>query len=510
MHAQPTHLHAELDELAEYIYDESHHPSPGQVSQLQYSMSYIFPYPEDSDLPSITVPYYTSPKYDRTAPDAFRQFGQRHGMSPLEQPTSPHGDNDLEVSAALMQAWLFFGLMDEVLGFEIDRTRFFVDTQGGNTEIRRIDIRISSYLEEQLENSDKEFEERRHHVQDTRLRRINASISNAVERCRQFEKIEAPTESTLPAVCLSVRLLLLYFLKRRWSKKAFRSMDGVIGAAFKPLQPSAPSRALPLKLLLDRGRTSGMCLRTLYSNGANFDYGTLYYLASLRKSHIADMHQNCTKNTCDAGRSPKFQHVAHHRNTGCNCKKRYPSIEDIVRITRNGGIPLIAIRETSTGCAELKVVKDSLNTSYVAISHVWSDNQLCSEDNGLFECQLLWLTTLLADLSQGSMYSRFPPAHRKRGGSRYQLFWLDSLCVPSYIDQSALRQEAIDRMDIVYAGAHKVLVLDKALQQLDARSAELTVMRRAHTIMPYRLEQVIMPDLDSLTLIAAYIFRSNW
>lgn len=412
------------------------------------------------------------------------------------------------MSAALMQAWLYFGLIDEVLGFEVDRRRFFVATQSVQPKVHRVDIRINSYLEELLEKSDNAAE-RETHFQHIRVRRIDAVIKAAVEQCRQFEQIDASTESTLPTVCLSVRLLLLYLMSRRWLGVTV-GLGGEMASAFRPLQRPASSAVLPLRLLLDRGRTSGMCLRTLYSNGAKFGYGTLYYLASLHKSDGADMHKDCTQNTCNAGKSPNFHPVAHHHTSGCTCKKRYPSAEHIIRITRNGGIPLIAIRETPTGCAELKVVKASRTTSYVAISHVWSDNQLCSEDNGLFNCQLLWLTTLLVGLSRSSTCNKFSRYRTRATESRYYLFWLDTLCVPSHIEHIALRQEAIDRMEIVYAGAGRVLVLDKALQRLDVPSKELTVLRHNNTIMPYRYEQISMPDLDSLTLVAAHIFRSRW
>jgi hypothetical protein len=43
-------------------------------------MAFVFPYPEDSDLRPIVVPYYSFPKYDHTAPSSFVNFAQRNGF----------------------------------------------------------------------------------------------------------------------------------------------------------------------------------------------------------------------------------------------------------------------------------------------------------------------------------------------------------------------------------------------------------------------------------------------
>ena len=46
------------------------------------------------------------------------------------------------------------------------------------------------------------------------------------------------------------------------------------------------------------------------------------------------------------------------------------------------------------------------------------------------------------------------------------LFWMDTLCIPVGLENVALRVEAINRMDLTYAGARVVLVLDPELQRI--------------------------------------------
>lgn len=75
---------------------------------------------------------------------------------------------------------------------------------------------------------------------------------------------------------------------------------------------------------------------------------------------------------------------------------------------------------------------------------------------------------------------------------------------------SVLRQQAIDQMDLVYADASKVLVLDRALQELQVTTQDVVTRRPGFTsFSPTTISRQI-PELKSLPLVAAHIFRSTW
>lgn len=492
---------------------------PRSVSSLSFlnDMAFVFPYPEDSDAPPIVVPYYSSPKYDHTAPNSFANFAQRNGF------TLSMSSSDLDVTrdpadfAALMQSWLYFGLIDEILGCYVDRTQFLINPgrDGPESVSGVIDIRINIYLNKLLHDYRKAEDDRPFFIQETRLYRIRRHLSCAFEKCTEFEKIDVPVDSALPPVCLSVRLLLLHLNRTFENDGVEQSVNGKsptkdIIPQNTPLQLLSTSNIPPVALLLARGRNSGLCMRTLFSNGSTFDYAVLYYLTSLKRNINAESHRTCTKNYCQLGDILQPDARAYHHRDGCSCMKRYAPAEDIVKVIRNGDIPLISLSHDATGCVQLKVVKASTNIRYVAISHVWSDNQLCSEDNGLYQCQLEWLAGLVSRIPQDFRRNLFRWELQNPDLPKKQLFWLDTLCVPMDKEHIHVRKQAIDQMDLVYAGASKVLVLDSELQQINVAKQEIIVPRHSLTESSRFLKALEAPNEKSLLLIAAYIFRSQW
>ncbi len=73
-----------------------------------------------------------------------------------------------------------------------------------------------------------------------------------------------------------------------------------------------------------------------------------------------------------------------------------------------------------------------------------------------------------------------------------------------------VRKQAIDQMDLVYAGASKGLVLDSELQQINVAKKEILVPRHGLTESSGFLKALEAPNERSLLLIAAHIFRSHW
>ena len=92
-------------------------------------------------------------------------------------------------------------------------------------------------------------------------------------------------------------------------------------------------------------------------------------------------------------------------------------------------------------------VCDSLNTPYVAISHVWADGLRSTTEEGLPECKIKQLATMTSQLVPGGA------------------FWIDTLCIRKNQD---VRNRAEGMMAETYKGATAVLVLNSSIREISS------------------------------------------
>jgi hypothetical protein len=138
-----------------------------------------------------------------------------------------------------------------------------------------------------------------------------------------------------------------------------------------------------------------------------------------------------------------------HTTANCSCTLIHAPqaiMEAILRGPRNS-IPLITpYLTTHSGTVTYVQLVDSEQTSsFVAISHVWSDGLGNNEKNAIPRCQFDRLSDLASRLFDGQP----------------QPFWLDTLCFP--LGPQDIYDLALIRMHKSYADAHKVLLLDHYL-----------------------------------------------
>jgi hypothetical protein len=449
-------------------------------------MSNIYPYPDDSSLPPISAPYIAKYSFDLTVPNGFQNFALRYGFMPtlgiLDRPRSP------EDLAALMQSWLFFGLIDEMVGHSIDHSTFLIkamDKQGSTSLV--VDLGLPVYLNETWVRALFTIDAN-HHAK---------TLTFAKRMCDEFDNTMVPSSISLGSISLSVRLLISYF-----QRTSSLGLEDPL-----PLRHSVALAPPSLALLLSRCRHTGMCIRSLYSIGSALDYPELYYLSSLRESPRAQYHALCTDSICqedtEQRTSPVFVAQAYHRTDDCNCHKYGPSSDDVVKILRAGGLPLISMKPTMDGAIDFSVTTCTTSTNYVAISHVWSDNRLCSDSNQLHLCQLEYLNRRLSELASAPDSLGRPNSER--------LFWLDTLCIPSDESLSDLRKQSINEMDLVYAGADRVLVLDAELENITTATQVFTGLQRRDVVsFSSIMTTTLAPSYDDTLRVAAHILRSTW
>jgi Heterokaryon incompatibility protein (HET) len=332
----------------------------------------------------------------------------------------------------------------------------------------------------------------------------------AERTARRFDETEAPADSTLAAVSLSVRLLLFH-------------LNRVLGFDVGPTPALTALQKIPLStsLLLSQLRKGGQCPKRMSIICQNFQYPELLLLSSLRRNR-QETHLSCTQTTCNE-QPGSFIPKSYHRTEGCDCVNVGPLMSDVVKIIKAGGIPLISMSINSVGLPELRAVKCARNSRYIAISHVWSDKQLCSENNTLPHCQLEHLGTILSELPVGFGHGMkfFHQIHLRllRLGRAINissnlidnLFWLDTLCIPSDSEYKELRQKAINQMDFIYARASQVLVLDRELQNLQCGTEDiLSEDGEGWFSSTGELIAVKVPEQRYLPTILGHIYRSAW
>jgi hypothetical protein len=124
-----------------------------------------------------------------------------------------------------------------------------------------------------------------------------------------------------------------------------------------------------------------------------------------------------------------------------------PSLEDVKRLLQERKIPVVG-----DGLS----VKDSSDTPFVAISHVWGDGLRGTTEKGLPGCQIKRLA---------QMTRRILEAHGRASGGG--AFWIDTLCIPEIDD---MRHRAIGLMAQTYREAEAVLVIDSGLLQISNKA----------------------------------------
>ncbi|GIJ81655.1 hypothetical protein Asppvi_000154 [Aspergillus pseudoviridinutans] len=168
-----------------------------------------------------------------------------------------------------------------------------------------------------------------------------------------------------------------------------------------------------------------------------------------------------------------------HVRPDCTCSFAGVSISELIAVISKGETSLVSW----TPDAGLKLVayNPQSKQKYVAISHIWSDGMGNENDNALPECQLSRIQGLLDELDSTTRPDE--PRNRVFGPQVFSEsrspvdrsvgFWMDTLCIlsdersnekPEYKD---IRDSSISNMRNIYKGAHRALVLDKWIQEID-------------------------------------------
>ncbi|KAK2770369.1 het domain protein [Colletotrichum kahawae] len=418
-------------------------------------MDYL-PYPVNSVLPPITVPYL--PGYEIDNGD-YRTFPERVGRT-VRSYKATRDD------ASLLQEWLFFGLIDQINNQSCNRSCF---VRSGRINGECCDVIDASPLTPMLESLTIRLRGRRgSHATE----KISSRLGHAAAVCKGFRLISDGEESIL-AVYLSIAILVEFlasYLSQVIIPEDLRSCF-LLGNPHR-LGPDAGSAtghysgnncpAVP-SLLMKRLVANGCCKHQVLGLECYNSYMVTYYLSSIRKKEPKGIsHNRCTASTCEAYNTNE-NYKTRHTSDEFGCIFQQVDENAVVRILAGNGIPLVSMHEDDNGNIKMEVVPITAELQYTAISHVWIDGLGNNEGNALPDCQLRRLFQELKmhqSPAQASVeYLNLVPSKRT-----CVKFWMDTLCVPVRAEHAHLRMRAINQMALVYSAAQATLVLDEELR----------------------------------------------
>ena len=342
-----------------------------------------------------------------------------------------------------LQNWLFFGLLNEVLG-DLYRHEDFVDTfLDGETEKT---IVTTADLVSRLE----EWEAKIMQDKDS-LMAVYEHIAECLTLAHACLKIAYPAfDNDLKVHLASVAELLGYAAAKAcdvaWSDDPRRS-----------LMPTSwgdtTSEDFRNSVLLERSNCCPSQVRMLAHDF--YSLQALSFVASCFHDDGAQWdHASCDGNICRAGDLVTSGQVTRHVSDSCGCE--FLSVDEnlLADCLKEGCLPLLRIKDgTNLDRLSIEVVASTDSTSYVALSHVWADGLGNPSATALPRCQLSRLKGLIDNLD--------PAALDRPEDAPEMLLWCDTLCCP--VVSKEAHSMALRQMYRTYDEATVVLVLDRSL-----------------------------------------------
>ncbi|GFF32135.1 hypothetical protein IFM46972_03445 [Aspergillus udagawae] len=193
----------------------------------------------------------------------------------------------------------------------------------------------------------------------------------------------------------------------------------------------------------------------------------LYYLSFFNQQQFSNNHRRCCKDFCLAYQINEEIYETRHVTADCNCAFiSFAELADVFTWIEQGGTALVKRKVKDTGEGIQKIWRlvpshvDGTVARYVCISHVWGDGMGNPRQNSLPECQLEKLQDAVNGLHESD--EDFP-------------FWIDTVCIPL---QQPFRKQSIRSMAKIYQKAESVLVIDNTLTNVSTQTSIEEIMSR--------------------------------
>ncbi|KAL3481919.1 hypothetical protein BJX99DRAFT_269419 [Aspergillus californicus] len=367
-------------------------------------------------------------------------------------PSNTESTNSPQSQAAMLQAWLTFGLLEAVTEAKVaESTLLRTVTTNENPKQTRI-VLTSTNVPMLLDNWRSRIEAL---GESDQAHQWASRVQTALKQARHMLELDVthPMSALWTAglderdhaqILMQIGSLAEMFV---WSSYVFPRNAPRQGFSWSFLL--APHRVIKDDMLL-----RGWCPFTM--NMLSDSVSMLAY-ASVCQPVVRESssgHGQCSGKACVVNNiSDPGNYEPRHVEGTCVCESLAAGNE-VIMLLSEGKVPVIKRKPATQNrlCSA-----DAASTKYVAISHVWADGLGSTAEVGIPSCQIDRLMTMTRTIVPDGT------------------FWLDSLCVPGY---KSMRRRAIGLMAQTYRNAAAVLVLDSAIQSTSlSMPRELKLLR---------------------------------
>ena len=410
------------------------------------------------------VPYIVAYQYDykgfHTFPDrAGRcQHGGRWERSD-EKHSCPR-TGPLACAAAFLQAWLFFGLLAEVLGPLAQlHSEFYVQDDHGSWWIttRSLPGYLNAWRARIFKTKTRSLGE------FVQAQRALDQARSLVSRYCSVDGDDTRSWQLDSRIALSFLVLgeTLSHAKSTIAELAKIEIPGWLSTSRHGWGYS--------KAVLQQMKHDKWCPRSMHILQGLLQKNAIGLLYAMRLSHPKALdldHGKCDTRACRAREHASHLTLHPFSEEVCSCRHVGPNLQTLTRCIRDGKLLVL---KYNTDESEVEVVPYEENMKYVILSHVWADGFGNSERNTLPVCRLEEFVKVFNRLSSADQALKSGSGFGQPHTPIY--FWIDTLAIPIGNEYQDERRKALQDMHRMYTRATYTIVLDAGLMTQERGSS---------------------------------------
>ena len=395
--------------------------------------------------------------YDNAGIGAWATFPERCGWSVREMAaddfdfTRQHR-NTLGHAASMLQAWLYFGMIQLVTGLPATTQDYIRLNHRGQLVV------TTQKLPEHLER----YTQGLRSVSEKGRPGIIAGMDKTLKMWQLCFSSCAGKNSPLPAeVVLSMMILFKTLI---YAKLSVFPDSG---------EPAEAWYGTTREFMDRRLQDIGCCSMDVYRLNQRLSSLAQYYISSLDLRKESRSHEKCSHTQCVALQIDEKTYKARHTSKGCTCAMEVVGQPELRASVKRDSIPTITFSNTSgLRMQDLNTQLGKPHCPYVAISHLWADGLGNPHQNAMPRCQLALLQERV-----NAVYTSTEGGGSLQGMESLNVpFWIDTLCVPA--QECEEKKPAIASMALIYKEATIVLVIDRELESIGSDGTVLEISVR--------------------------------
>lgn len=359
-----------------------------------------------------------------------------------------------ECFSAMIQSWLYFGLLEAVTGKWLDVSYLVRPDETGRIVLYSRNLCFALYAwTRRLQELDAEPRAAELKIAYNALMTTATCIQQLLLWSDPTTEPGQWTKANFPG-----------YIERIYEiAPAIVRLTDVIGATRDRLAGEADIRVIGISGLPAsqekrnaRLRGRGWCPYLLACCSRDMYESVVDWLDASGKVNPLGRHEGCSEEACIGNNIDISRYKMQHCTRDCRCASVRPLIKDVTSAIERDLIPVIRLVTGLRG-VELKVDDCSPDdgVEYIVFSHVWADGLGSTTEKGIYECQALRLAAIAEKVKPG------------------RAWWIDSLCVPY---ASPYRYLAIRQLRKVYSRATRAVVIDKSMTQCQSGDAAENIL----------------------------------